>query len=130
MVQTSTQPGEPVGKWHAANVLSLVSLVSMVACSGPAPLPDDGFIDATGGRIAYRVMGDGSGVPVLVIHGGPGSSSCIYPSTLTGIAAERPVIMYDQLGTGHSDRITDLAKTTIQVKRPSPRGLAQKVGLK
>jgi proline iminopeptidase len=82
-------------------------------CGLPPALPDDGFVDVTGGRIAFSVMGDGAGVPVIVIHGGPGSSSCVYPSTLTGIATERPVVMYDQLGTGHSDRITDLERYAV-----------------
>jgi proline iminopeptidase len=92
--------------------MALAPLI-MGAC-GPSPeLPDDGFVDVTGGRIAFRVMGPRTGVPVLVVHGGPGSSSCIYPSTLTGMAEERPVVMYDQLGTGHSDRITDLERHAV-----------------
>jgi proline iminopeptidase len=32
---------------------------------------------------------------------------------LTGIAEQRPVIMYDQLGTGHSERITDLDRYAV-----------------
>lgn len=91
----------------------LAAALYSAGCGPPAGLPDDGFVDVTGGRIAFRVMGDGAGVPVLVIHGGPGSSSCIYPSTLTGMAEERPVIMYDQLGTGHSERITDLERYAV-----------------
>ena len=90
-----------------------VLTLALVACSPPAGLPDDGFVDVVGGRIAFRVMGDGDGVPLLVIHGGPGSSSCIYVETLTGIAAERPVILYDQLGSGYSDRITDLESLAV-----------------
>lgn len=91
----------------------LASALSLVGCSPSAGLPDDGFVDVSGGRIAFRVMGDGAGAPVLVIHGGPGSSSCIYPSTLTGMAEDRPVIMYDQLGTGHSERIADLERYAV-----------------
>lgn len=94
-------------------VLGLLLLVAaglLICCGQSARLPDDGFVDVPGCRVAFRVMGEGSGVPVLVIHGGPGSSSCIYPSTLTGIAAERPVIIYDQLGSGYSDRIADLER--------------------
>jgi len=93
--------------------LALAATFISAGCQSEASLPDDGFVDVTGGRIAFRVMGDGPGVPVLVIHGGPGSSSCIYPSTLTGIAQDRPVVMYDQLGTGHSDRITDLERLAV-----------------
>ena len=59
-----------------------------------------------GGRIWYRVFGSGKGTPVLLIHGGPGGTSC----GLTRFAAlgnDRPVILYDQLGTGRSDRPSD-----------------------
>jgi len=90
-----------------------VLTLALVACGQPAGLPDDGFIDVTGGRIAFRVMGEGDGVPLLVIHGGPGATSCFYVETLTGIAAERPVILYDQLGSGYSDRITDLETLAV-----------------
>lgn len=95
----------------------IVTALIASACGSPDALPDalpdDGFIDVPGGRIAFRVMGNGPGLPLLVIHGGPGSSSCIYPSTLRGIAEHRPVIMYDQLGTGYSDRITDLERYAV-----------------
>jgi proline iminopeptidase len=100
---------------HRSAFGALVGIVSLslVACGAPSELPDDGFVEVPGGRIAFRVMGDGTAVPLLVIHGGPGSSSCIYPSTLTGIAEERPVVMYDQLGSGYSDRITDLERYAV-----------------
>lgn len=95
--------------WTWFGVLSL----ALVACAPPTELPDDGFVDVTGGRIAFRVMGNANGVPLLVIHGGPGNTSCHYVETLTGIAAERPVILYDQLGSGYSDRITDLEALAV-----------------
>lgn len=85
----------------------------LAGCARALELPDDGFIDVVGGRVAFRVIGGGNGTPLLVIHGGPGGSSCSYSSTLTGIAAERPVIIYDQLGSGYSDRITDLEHEAV-----------------
>jgi proline iminopeptidase len=98
-------------------VIVLLVIAHLTGCvpqsDGPQPLADDGFVDVTGGRIAFRVIGERSGIPVLVIHGGPGSSSCIYPSTFMGVAAEHPVVMYDQLGTGYSDRMTNLEKYAV-----------------
>jgi len=85
----------------------LLASAMLVSCASPPELPDDGFVDVPGGRVAFRVLGEGTGTPVLVIHGGPGGRSCIYPQTLGELAAERPVIVYDQLGTGYSDRMTD-----------------------
>lgn len=87
--------------------------VLLVACSKPANLPDDGFVDVPGGRVAFRVFGAEKGVPLLVLHGGPGGSSCGFVTTLTDIAKDRPVVVYDQLGSGHSDRIADLESLAL-----------------
>ncbi len=63
--------------------------------------PTEGYVDVPGGRVWYRVVGSGPGIPLLVLHGGPGGRS----GRLIALAAlgdERPVIFYDQLGCGHS----------------------------
>lgn len=97
----------------ATAALLLGATLALVACDAAPPLPDDGFVNAPGGRIAFRVIGQGDGVPLLIIHGGPGSSSCRYPATLAGVGASRPVVMYDQLGSGNSDRMTDLGRDAV-----------------
>lgn len=65
-----------------------------------------GFIEVDGGPVWYEIAGDAAGVPLLTLHGGPGSASCglqlLYP-----LSDERPVIRYDQLGTGRSGRPRD-----------------------
>lgn len=94
-------------------LVSAIALLALVACDRAEPLPDDGFVDVPGGRIAFRVMGEGDGIPLLIIHGGPGSRSCTYPATLTGVARTRPVVMYDQLDSGHSDRMADLKRDAV-----------------
>lgn len=93
----------------------LIVLVASLlgACAAPPPLPDDGFVDVPGGRVAFRVTGGPDGIPVLMIHGGPGSASCSYPETMKGVAASRPVVTYDQLGSGNSDRMTDLKRDAV-----------------
>jgi proline iminopeptidase len=83
-------------------------IIAVAACVDERNLPDDGFVDVPGGRVAFRVIGDGPSTPALWIHGGPGSTSCGAVDHVSGIASERPVILYDQLGAGYSDRITDL----------------------
>jgi proline iminopeptidase len=62
----------------------------------------EGYIPVTGGRVWYRIVGIGTGIPLLTLHGGPGASSG-YFQPLTALADERPVILYDQLGGGKSD---------------------------
>jgi proline iminopeptidase len=87
--------------------------VSAAVANAAAPLPDDGFVDVPGGRVAFRVVGKSDGIPVLVIHGGPGSSGCLYVGTMAGVAASRPVVTYDQLGSGNSDRMVDLQRDGV-----------------
>ena len=62
----------------------------------------EGYIPVTGGSVWYRVVGTGSGIPLLTLHGGPGANSN-YLEPLTALADERPIILYDQLGGGKSD---------------------------
>jgi proline iminopeptidase len=67
----------------------------------------EGFVEVTGGRIWYRVAGEGrEGVCLLCLHGGPGFTHD-YVSSLEDLASERPVVFYDQLGSGRSDRPRD-----------------------
>jgi len=79
------------------------------------PLSDQGYADVPGGRVWYGVVGDlkkARATPLLVVHGGPGMShDYLYP--LTDIVADRPVIFYDQLDAGLSDRPNDPVNWTV-----------------
>ena len=66
----------------------------------------EGKIPVTGGNVWYRITGRSTGIPLLVMHGGPGSSS-MEDDVLRTLSDERPVIHYDQLGSGQSDRPHD-----------------------
>lgn len=72
----------------------------------------EGYIDVEGGRVWYRVSGSGSNTPLVLLHGGPGAPS-YYLDPLEAISADRPVVFYDQLGAGKSDRPTDPSLWTI-----------------
>jgi len=65
-----------------------------------------------GGRIWYKVSGSGSATPAILLHGGPGYAS-FYMKSQEALSADRPIVRYDQLGAGHSDRITDTAMFNI-----------------
>jgi proline-specific peptidase len=73
----------------------------------------EGFIDVLGGRVWFAVHGRGSAIPVLCLHGGPGLPHG-YISSLADLAAERPIIFYDQLGCGKSDRPSDPSLWTVE----------------
>src|SRR4029450_2275971 len=50
--------------------------------------------------------------PAILLHGGPGYSS-FYMRSLEALSADRPVVRYDQLGAGKSDKISDTAMFNI-----------------
>lgn len=64
------------------------------------------FVDVPGGRVWCEVVGAGEGLPLLVLHGGPGFPHN-YVRSLEALSDERPVVFYDQLGCGLSDRPDD-----------------------
>src|SRR5438270_2754333 len=69
----------------------------------------EGYVDFRGYRTWYRVAGDleAARPPLLALHGGPGSTHH-YFAPLEGLADERAVVLYDQIGCGKSDRPTDI----------------------
>lgn len=67
----------------------------------------EGFIEVTGGKVWYQKHdNDTNKTPVIILHGGPGSSHYSMQG-LKELAKERPVILYDQLGCGNSERPKD-----------------------
>ena len=76
--------------------------------------PHEGFITVPGGPVWYRVFGSGTATPLLIVHGGPGMSSCIFDPLATLVSRDRPVIIYDQLGSGRSGRPMDRSLWTAE----------------
>lgn len=70
------------------------------------------MVEVPGGRVWTGTYGRGAGTPLLVVHGGPGMPS-YYLEPLTALAGARPVVLYDQLGCGRSDRPDDPALWTV-----------------
>jgi proline-specific peptidase len=70
---------------------------------------EEGYVDFRGYRTWYRVVGDrnSSAVPLLALHGGPGSTHN-YFEPLERLADRLPVVVYDQIGCGKSDRPTEI----------------------
>ncbi|MCW5624556.1 MAG: proline iminopeptidase-family hydrolase [Burkholderiales bacterium] len=66
---------------------------------------EEGFIPVDSHRVWYRKVGT-SGTPLLLLHGGPGAGHD-YLEPLGGLASERTVVFFDQLGCGRSDQPDD-----------------------
>lgn len=64
------------------------------------------------GSIWYKISGSGTGAPVIMLHGGPGYNS-FYLKPLEALGDDRPVVRYDQLGSGKSAKFSDTSKFNI-----------------
>jgi L-proline amide hydrolase len=69
----------------------------------------EGYVEFRGYGTWYRIVGDleSGATPLLALHGGPGSTHN-YFAPLEGLADQRPVVLYDQIGCGNSDRPDDI----------------------
>lgn len=97
-----------------AGALASVARAQPTAWTPPAP-DRELMVPVRGGRIYVRTNGDLAGpkAPVLFVHGGPGGNHVSYLPSLQ-LAAERGVILYDQLDSGLSDRPEDPANWTVE----------------
>lgn len=69
----------------------------------------ENFLKVDGGKIWYKVFTKKTkNTPLIVLHGGPGSSSYSM-QTLHELSQDRTVVFYDQLGCGLSDRPNDVS---------------------
>jgi proline-specific peptidase len=66
----------------------------------------EGYVPVVGGLVWSQILNPGKGIPLLTLHGGPGSPHD-YLEPLKQLADERSVIFYDQLGCGKSERPDD-----------------------
>lgn len=99
---------------------ALLLTASLFNCRAEHPLPaatanapgaptlpaGEHYLLTPAGKVWYKVSGGGSGTPVMLIHGGPGFPS-YYMKPLEALGDARPVVRYDQLGAGKSDRVSD-----------------------
>jgi proline iminopeptidase len=98
------------------SIIILILAVSMIGCKKTPPKVlfwetihtdniREGRINVAGGNVWFRIVGaDKKGIPIIVIHGGPGWDHT-YLEPLQALADERPVIFYDQLDCGQSAKV-------------------------
>jgi len=98
------------------SILSIVGIIILLfsSCVPNKELKEsEGFIAVNGGKIWYNLEGSGSKTPIVLLHGGPGFPS-YYLNPLLELSKDRPVLIFDQLGCGRSDRISDTSLMTIE----------------
>jgi proline iminopeptidase len=98
-----------------ARLCLLVLAAVTFAQAAAAPLaPGEGFVSVPGGPVWYRIYGSGTATPVVMVHGGPGGTSCAFDPLARLLSEHRPVIVYDQLGSGRSGRPMDTSLWNLE----------------
>ena len=87
--------------------IGILILMLLSLSSKKELIPHEGYVEVTGGKIWYKIIGKGPGIPLIAIHGGPGSRSCGTIEGYSLLTDDRPVIVYDQLESGNSDHPGD-----------------------
>lgn len=100
----STRPDKPFPSSHFSQPGPRLFIISEGSCLRTMK---EEMLKVEGGSIWYRMAGNG-GVPLIVLHGGPGTTHD-YLDNLEALSDERTVVLYDQLGGGRSDRPVDRA---------------------
>jgi pimeloyl-ACP methyl ester carboxylesterase len=104
-----------LSRWTATLLVASVLLVVAAPrpmATGPARHEGPNQLTAANGDVfAYTYLGaehEGAATPVIFLHGGPGVSTRQQDLPwLEELARGRPVIAYDQIGTGGSSRLPD-----------------------
>jgi proline iminopeptidase len=65
----------------------------------------EGHVQGAGARIWYETIG--RGLPVLLLHGGPGADHTDFLPYLRPLARHCRLVLIDQRGSGHSERLAD-----------------------
>lgn len=104
-------------------IAACLSFVLAFAAIGPVSAreayaaPDtEVMVAVEGGNVYVRLNSDietSDKTPVIFIHGGPGGTHAGFAAML-GLANDRPVILYDQLGSGKSDRPDNPANWRVE----------------
>lgn len=90
--------------------------------------PVEGRVPFRGHETWYRSAGDGAGLPLALLHGGPGSTH-LGLSVLEPLADERRVVLYDQLGCGNSSQPSDPSLWTVELFVAELANLREALGL-
>lgn len=101
------------------------------AVSGPSSASvypvQEGFVDAHGVLIYYKIVGRGS--PLMIVHGGPGASHDYFLPYLLPLARHNKLIFIDERGSGRSEKLEDPAGYTVGNMVEDVEGVREALGL-
>lgn len=93
--------------------LILVAAVSFCVAQTPSNLYpiQEGFVDSHGALIYYESVG--RGVPLVIVHGGPGASHDYFLPYLLPLMRDNRLVFIDERGSGKSSKLEDVKQYTI-----------------
>jgi len=110
-------------------VLFIILIVLDSCQNNPKLKAGEGYIEVTGGKVWYKIVGEGDKTPMLILHGGPGATS-YYLRPLAALSTDRPVIFFDQLGCGRSTLEMDTTQMNIKFYVDEVYQVKKALGLK
>jgi len=94
-------------------LLLLVATLCTLSAPAQTVLPQhEGFIDASGVMLYYKIIG--SGAPLVILHGGPGAEHSYFLPYLLPLARTHQLIFMDERGSGRSQRLEDVHQYTAE----------------
>jgi proline iminopeptidase len=87
----------------------------------------EGFVDANGIMIYYKILGRGE--PLMIVHGGPGASHDYFLPYLLPLARHHKLIFIDERGSGRSQKLEDPAGYTVENMVEDVESVRQALGL-
>ena len=87
----------------------------------------EGFVDANGIMIYYKMLGRGA--PLMIVHGGPGASHDYFLPYLLPLARHNKVVFIDERGSGRSQKLEDPSSYTIENMVEDVEAVRQALGL-
>jgi proline iminopeptidase len=94
-------------------ILVLLTFFLIGCKTNPRLITNEGYVNIEGGSLWYRILGEGDKTPVLMLHGGPGGT-CRSFYQLAELSVDRPIILFDQLGSGKSTRHEDTSLLHVE----------------
>src|SRR5271156_4521125 len=65
----------------------------------------EGYVEGDGTRIYFKTLG--RGIPLLLLHGGPGADHSDFLPALQPLARRCQLVLIDERGSGRSERLED-----------------------
>jgi len=103
--------------------------MALASCKQHQLTEGDYLLPVKGGNIWYKIVGSGNKTPLVMVHGGPGFPSYYLTSLIAELSKDRPVIVYDQLGSGRSGKLDDTSRMTVAAQLEDLKALLAHIGI-